>query len=63
MKLPKIDILDRSFPAAWLFLFNSLIIVILLPIMEKCVYPWLAKRGYKMIPLTRISIGRFENAI
>ncbi|XP_028396828.1 solute carrier family 15 member 4-like [Dendronephthya gigantea] len=47
----------KHFPVAWLTFFNSVIIVILLPFMEKVVYPWLTKRGYKMIPLTRISIG------
>ena len=55
------DILGfKHFPAAWLSVFNALVVVILLPVMEKFVYPWLAKRGYEMIPLTRISIGEFE---
>ena len=53
-----VTILDfKYFPAAWLSFFNAAVVVILVPIMEKFVYPWLAKRGYEMIPLTRISIG------
>lgn len=46
-----------NFPAAWLSFFNAVVIVILLPIMDRLVYPWLTKRGYNMNPLTRISIG------
>ena len=59
MKLPSFSHF-RNFPAAWLLLFNAITIVVLLPIMEKFVYPWLSKRGYRIIPLTRISIGKFE---
>ena len=59
MKLPSFSHF-RNFPAAWLLLFNAITIVVLLPIMEKFVYPWLSKRGYRVIPLTRISIGKFE---
>jgi dipeptide/tripeptide permease len=47
----------NHFPAAWLALSNAAVVVILVPIMEKFVYPWLTKKGYEMIPLTRISIG------
>ncbi len=53
----------EHFPAAWLYFFNAVVIVILLPIMEKLVYPWLTKRGYEMIPLTRISIGKFTGLL
>ena len=60
MKLPSIGGIHNSFPAAWLNLFNAVTIVILLPIMEKIIYPWFSKRGYHIIPLTRISIGKFE---
>ncbi|XP_046841582.1 solute carrier family 15 member 4-like isoform X2 [Xenia sp. Carnegie-2017] len=46
-----------SFPVAWLLFFNIFIILILLPIMNRFVYPWLKRHGYNMAPLTRISIG------
>ena len=60
MKLPSIGGINNSFPAAWLNLFNAVTIVILLPIMEKIIYPWFSKKGYSIIPLTRISFGKFK---
>lgn len=54
MKLPYERI---GFPVAWLLVFNIFTILILLPIMNRFVYPWLKRHGYNMAPLTRISIG------
>ena len=62
MNLNVIHNFDK-FPAAWLYFFNAVVIVILLPIMNRFVYPWLTKRGYDMFPLTRISIGKFRGLI
>ena len=50
--------LHFSLPAAWLNLFDIIVVVILIPIMEKVVYPWIAKYGYNPSPLTRITFGR-----
>ncbi|XP_077995532.1 solute carrier family 15 member 4-like [Glandiceps talaboti] len=48
---------DFQVPAAWLTLFDIILLLILIPIMDRCVYPCLERRGYNLSMLKRIAIG------
>ncbi|XP_060577715.1 solute carrier family 15 member 4-like [Ruditapes philippinarum] len=52
-----ISVGDAKLPAAMLNIFNTLIILILIPIMDRIVYPLLAKYGKSPTHLQRIGIG------
>ena len=62
----KTDICCTNFsniPASWLTLTDILFVIILIPIMDKFVYPALERRGIKMTVIARISIGEnFSNS-
>jgi dipeptide/tripeptide permease len=42
---------------------NPLTLIILIPIMDRFVYPGLRKIGIKMLPITRITLGFFVGAL
>lgn len=54
-----ISVGQAKLPAAVLNVFNTIIILILIPIMDKLVYPLLAKHGRSPTHLQRIGIGLF----
>ena len=43
---------------AWLTLVDVSFVLVLIPIMDKLVYPWLDKKGWGLSIFTRISIGK-----
>jgi peptide/histidine transporter 3/4 len=51
--------LFKQIPAAWLSLFNVIFILLLLPLLDKVVYPLLDKYNYSPSLRTRILIGMF----
>lgn len=54
-----IDVLVGQIPAAWLSLFNVVFILLLLPLLDKVVYPLLDKYDYSPSLRARILIGMF----
>ncbi|XP_071944057.1 solute carrier family 15 member 4-like [Antedon mediterranea] len=46
-----------SFPAAWLTIFNVITVLLLIPLMERVIYPFLDKRNIHISLLKRIIIG------
>ncbi|XP_077867801.1 solute carrier family 15 member 4-like [Saccoglossus kowalevskii] len=48
---------DFQFPAAWLTLFDVVLLLILIPVMDRVIYPCLDKRGCHLSMLKRIAIG------
>lgn len=42
---------------AWLSLVDVCFVLMLIPVMDKMVYPWLDKKGWRLSVFTRISIG------
>jgi proton-dependent oligopeptide transporter, POT family len=51
-----------GFPNDLLANINPLTLVILIPIMDRFIYPGLRKIGIKMLPITRITLGFFIGA-
>ena len=45
-------------PPAWLSLVDVIFVLILIPIMDKWIYPWLDRKGWSPSVFTRISIGK-----
>ena len=45
---------------AWLSLVDVCFVLMLIPIMDKIVYPWLDKKGWRLSVFTRISIGKYK---
>jgi len=45
-------------PAAWLTLVDVIVVLMLIPLMDKVVYGWLERKGCQMTPNKRISIGK-----
>ncbi|KAL3856879.1 hypothetical protein ACJMK2_011587 [Sinanodonta woodiana] len=43
--------------AAWLSLFDVVLLILILPIMNKFVYPWISRRGYNFTMEKRIALG------
>lgn len=48
----------RKVPPAWLSLVDVVFVLILIPIMDKWIYPWLDRKGWSPSVFTRISIGK-----
>ncbi|KAK3703597.1 hypothetical protein QZH41_019140 [Actinostola sp. cb2023] len=50
---------DTTFtvPAAWLSLADVTVVLLLIPLMDRVIYPWLDKKGYNLSLNKRISIG------
>ena len=45
---------------AWLSLVDVCFVLMLIPIMDKIVYPWLDKKGWQLSVFKRISIGEYK---
>ena len=45
---------------AWLSLVDVCFVLMLIPIMDNIVYPWLDKKGWRLSVFTRISIGKYK---
>ena len=45
---------------AWLSLADVCFVLMLIPIMDKIVYPWLDKKGWRLSVFKRISIGKYK---
>ena len=52
------DIDEAHVIPAWLTLVDVSFVLILIPIMDKLVYPWLDRKGWGLSIFTRISIGK-----
>ncbi|CAH1232631.1 SLC15A4 [Branchiostoma lanceolatum] len=52
-------LVKMQMPAAWLTLFDALLLLILIPVMDRVVYPWMDRRGCHFSVLKRISLGMF----
>ncbi|XP_033123110.1 solute carrier family 15 member 4-like [Anneissia japonica] len=48
-----------TFPVASLSLFNNISLLLLIPILDTVVYPFLERKGYKLTQLKRIGFGMF----
>lgn len=48
-----------QFPVAWLSLFDVVVVILLLPILDRCIYPALVRRGYNISLFYRILFGMF----
>jgi len=46
---------------AWLSVVDIIFVLILIPILDKRIYPWLDSKGWSLIVFTRISIGKFSD--
>eukprot|EP00057_Strongylocentrotus_purpuratus_P023974 XP_011678448.1 PREDICTED: solute carrier family 15 member 4 [Strongylocentrotus purpuratus] len=53
----KFTISQQTFPVAWLSLFDVVVVIILLPILDRCIYPCLIRRGYNVSLFYRIFFG------
>lgn len=54
---------DRAvIPPASLSLADVLFVLILIPFMDKIVYPWLDRKGWKLSVFNRISIGKYDDS-
>ena len=50
-------------PPAWLSLVDVIFVLILIPILDKRIYPWLDRKGWSLSVFTRISIGKFSDQL
>ena len=50
-------------PPAWLSLVDVIFVLILIPILDKRIYPWLDRKGWSLSVFTRISIGKFSDHV
>lgn len=48
-------------PPAWLSLVDVIFVLILIPVLDKKIYPWLDRKGWSLSVFTRISIGKFSD--
>ena len=51
---------NEQIPPAWLSLVDIIFVLILIPILDKRIYPWLDRKGWSLSVFTRISIGKFR---
>lgn len=42
---------------AWLSCFDVILLILLIPVMDKFFYPWIRRQGWKFTTITRIRIG------
>lgn len=54
-----VDINSNNFsvPAAWLSLFDIIFVILLIPVIDRLIHPWLQRRGYSVTMMKRILIG------
>lgn len=50
-------------PPALLSLADVFFVLVLIPIMDKLIYPWLDRKGWSLSVFTRISIGKFSDYV
>lgn len=48
-------------PPASLSLADVLFVLILIPLMDKIIYPWLDRKGWELSVFNRISIGKYDD--
>ena len=48
---------DVKVVPAWLSLVDVSFVLVLIPIMDKLIYPWMDRKGWSLSIFTRISIG------
>ena len=53
------DVNQAHVVPAWISLVDVIFVLILIPIMDKLVYPWLDKKGCSLSVFTRISTGKY----
>ena len=51
------DIKHAGVVPAWLSLVDVVFVLVLIPIMDRVLYPWLDRKGWGLSVFTRISIG------
>ena len=44
---------------AWLFLFDVVLLIILIPIMDRIIYPWIRQKGWNFSMDKRMILGLF----
>ena len=49
-------------PVASISLVDVLFVLILIPIMDKWIYPWLDRKGWSLSAFTRMSIGKYSDS-
>ena len=57
---PKTGEVKVTVVPAWLSLVDVCFVLVLIPIMDKFVYPWLDRKGWHLSVFTRISIGKYN---
>ena len=50
-------------PPAWLSVVDIIFVLILIPILDKKIYPWLDRKGWSLSVFTRISIGKSSDQL
>lgn len=53
----------RAVPPAWLSLVDVIFVLILIPVLDKKIYPWLDRKGWSLSVFTRISIGKCSDPV
>lgn len=52
------DLKNRfSIAVAWLSLFDVVLLILLIPVMDRVIYPWIRRKGWNFSMVTRIIIG------
>ncbi|CAN0333527.1 solute carrier family 15 member 4-like [Lampetra fluviatilis] len=48
---------SHVFPTAWFTLFDALLLLVLIPVADRVVFVWLARRGFRPAPVLRMAVG------